>query len=62
MHEVVVERLEGRLADRNEPFAVALADDAHVRALDREVLEVQPDGLADAQPACVQELEEGPCP
>ena len=46
------------LADRHEPLLVALADDPHERAVERQVLAVEPERLADPQPGGVQQLEQ----
>ena len=42
-----VEMVDRHLADRHEPLLVALADHPHERAVEREVLAVEPDRLAD---------------
>ena len=55
-----LEPVDRHVADRHEPLLVALADDAHEPAVHREVLGVQPDGLADAQAGGVEELQERP--
>ena len=54
------EPVERDVADRHEPLLVALADDPHEGAVDREVLAVEADRLADPQARGVQELEQGP--
>ena len=53
------EPVERDVADRDEPLLVALADDADEAAVDRQVLAVEPDRLADPQPRRVQQLEQG---
>ena len=54
------EPVERDLPDRHEPLLVALADDPHERAVDRQVLAVEADRLADPQPGGVEELEQRP--
>ena len=58
--EVARQPVEGDLADRHEPLAVALADDPDEPAVEREVLAVQPERLADPQPGGVEQLEQRP--
>ena len=58
--EVADQPGEGLFADRDEPLAVALADDPHEGAVEREVVAVEAERLADPQPGGVEELEEGP--
>ena len=48
------------LADRHEPLLVALADDPHEGAVERQVLAVEPDRLAHPQTRGVQQLEQCP--
>ena len=55
-----VEPVERDVADRNEPLAVALADDPDEAAVDRQFLDVEPERLADPQPGRVEQLEQGP--
>ena len=52
--------VERDVADRHEPLLVALADDADEPAVDREVLGVEAERLADPQPGGVEQLEQGP--
>ena len=52
------EPVERDVADRDQPLLVALADDADERAVDRQVLAVEPDRLADPQAGRVQQLEQ----
>ena len=54
------EPVEGDVADRHEPLLVALADDPHEPAVDREVLGVEAQRLADPQPGRVEQLQQGP--
>ena len=54
------ELVERHLADRHEPLLVALADHPHERAVEREVLAVEPDRLAHPQAGGVEQLEQGP--
>ena len=52
------DRVEGDLADRHEPLAVALADHPHERAVERDVLEVEVERLRDPQAGGVQQLQQ----
>ena len=52
------EPVERHVADRNEPLAVALADDPHEATVQRELLAVEAERLADPQARGVEELEE----
>ena len=52
--------VDRHVADGHEPLLVALADDPHEPAVEREVLAVEPDRLADPQPRRVEQLEERP--
>ena len=58
--EVALEAVEGDVADRHQPLAVALADDPHEAAVERQVLPVEPERLADAQAGRVQQLQQRP--
>ncbi len=55
-----VQPVERHVADRHEPLAVALADDPDECPVDRQLLHVEPERLADPQPGRVEELEERP--
>src|SRR3954471_12781191 len=57
--EVAAEPLDRHVADRHEPLLVALADDPNERAVERQVLAVEPQRLRDPDPGRVQELEQG---
>ena len=54
------EPVEGDVADRHEPLPVALADDADEAAVERQVLAVEPERLADPQTGRVQQLQQRP--
>src|SRR6185295_6563837 len=53
------EPVERHVAHRHEPLLIALADDPDEGSVDRQVLSVEPDRLADPQAGGVEELEEG---
>ena len=58
MGQVAPERL-GRLpADRNDALLAALADRAHEPLVEVDPALLEPDGLADAQPGAVEELDQ----
>ncbi len=54
------EPIEGHLADRDQSLLVALADDPDERTVEREILAVEPDRLADPQAGGIQQLEQRP--
>ena len=54
------EPVQGDLADRDEALLVALADDAHERPVERQVLAIEADGLAHPQAGRVEQLEQRP--
>src|SRR3954449_6248676 len=56
--EPATQPVERDVADRHDPLAVALADDAHESAVERQVLPVEADSLPDPDPGRVQELEQ----
>ena len=54
--------VERDLAERHESFAIALADHAHERPIERQVLAIEPGCLADPQAGRVQQLEQRAVP
>ena len=54
------EPVERDVADGHEPFLVALSDDPDEAAVERDILQIETERLADPQSGRVQELEEGP--
>ena len=57
--EVADQPLEGHLPDRHEPLLVALADHPDERAIEREILAIEVERLADPQAGGVEQFEEG---
>src|SRR6476659_4222659 len=54
--EPAPEPVDRDVADRHEPFAIALPDDPHEAAVEREVLDVESRRLADPEPRGVEQL------
>src|SRR5688572_28836587 len=57
--EVAPQRLDRLLPERNDALLVALADAAHRAVLQVDTATLEPDRLTHAEPAAVQELDEG---
>src|SRR6476659_796589 len=56
--EPTPEPVDRDVADGHEPFAIALPDDPHEAAVEREVLDVESRRLADPEAGSVEQLEQ----